>query len=123
MLGSSAVQAGQAEFKVYEVRQALSLGGSHPTPPKEYYVSLGADQGVKAGTTLEVYRRSSTYDLAREEFYRDVLFPIAHMKVIHVDLGAAICRLEKFLPTETTPVLSPPAIMVGDIVRPMRSGH
>ncbi len=121
MISSIAIAQGrQAEFVVYEVHQSLSLGGTNERPPKEYYVNLGSESGVRAGDILQVSRRASTYDLLSQQFYRDVVFPIARMRVIHADLGASICRLEKFLPAESTPTVSPKAIFVGDLVQPVR---
>jgi hypothetical protein len=107
-----------ADFVVYSVFRGISLGtpGEEPSQ-KDFYVNMGSLQGVKIGSVLEVSRRVSSYDLINEQFYRDVVFPIARIKVIHVEPSAAIARLEKMLPAEKTPVISPKAVMVGDLVR------
>ncbi len=110
-----------AELLVYEVHQNLSLGGLQGNSPKEYYVNFGAERGLRDGDILQVSRRMSTYDSANQQFFRDVVFPIARIKVIHADLGASVCRLEKFLPDDSTVIISPRVIMVGDLVQPVQA--
>ncbi len=120
IMSISSLHARQVGFAVYEVRQNLNLGGSAEVAPKEYYVNLGSEHGVRAGDILQVSRRAPTYDLVNQQFYRDVVFPIAKIKVIHADLGASICRLETFLPSDSSASISPKAIMVGDLIEPPR---
>jgi hypothetical protein len=108
-----------ADFVVYSVFKPLDLGNPGETPPpKDYYVNMGAAQGIHPGSQLEVSRRISTYDLLSEKLYQDVTFPIARLKVIHVENNAAICRMDKILSAEKTPGTSIRAVMVGDVVRP-----
>jgi hypothetical protein len=105
---------GAADYVVYSVYKELDLGFEGEKPEKDFYVNMGTAQGVKPGTVLKAYRRMSTYDLMSEKLYRDVSFPIARLKVIHVENNAAVARLEKMLPD--TPAYSPHAVMVGDLV-------
>ena len=107
-----------ADFVVYSVYRGLDLGnpGEAP-PPKDYFVNMGSAQGVREGTVLNVMRKVATYDLLSEKLYRDVTFPIAKIKVIHVENNAAIARLDRMLPTDKTPATNPFAIMIGDAVR------
>ncbi len=111
----------QAEEQiVYSVYSGLNLGNVGELPRKDYYVNVGTSQGISVGNTLEVIRRMPTYDLVSEKLYRDVAFPIAHLKVIHVEATASIARLEKFFPADKTPTILPRAVMVGDFVRKVR---
>ena len=111
-------QAGQpSEFVVYSVYQKLNLGERDEVPQKDYLVNMGSKQGLQEGSILEVMRRAPTYDLISNQLYRDMTFPIARVKVIHVETTAAVTRLEKLLPAEQTPAANPRAIMVGDVVR------
>jgi hypothetical protein len=107
-----------AEYVVYSVFKPLDLGGGGEAPSKDYYVNMGSAQGVHTGSQLEVLRRISTYDLLNQKLYKDMTFPIARLKVIHVENNAAICRLEKFLPGDKTPEPGIRAVMVGDLVQP-----
>ncbi len=77
---------------------------------------MGTAQGLRVGSVLEVQRKTPTYDLSNQKLYKDVSFPIARLKVIHAESNASIARLEKMLPADKTPVISPNAVMVGDFV-------
>jgi hypothetical protein len=109
-----------ADFIVYSVYKPVDLGGNNEAPQRDYFVNMGSAQGVRVGSSLEVLRRSSTYDLTSQKLYRDVIFPIARLKVIHVEDNAAIARMDKMLPSEKTPSISPRAVLVGDLVAPSR---
>ncbi len=105
------------EFIVYGVYRPIDLGVAGEEPQKDFYVNMGSGQGLSKGATLEVYRRSATYDLGAQKLHQDVTFPIATLKVIHVEGNAAIARLDKMHPADKTPAISPRTVMVGDIVR------
>ena len=109
------------DFVVYNVYKALDLGNPDETPRRDFYVNMGTSQGVHDGATLEVLRTVSTYDLKTEKLYKDVAFPIAHLKVIHVENNVAVARLDKMLPIDKTPSITPRAVMVGDHVRVARA--
>ncbi len=110
--------ASSAEFVVYSIYRGLDLGGDEEKPQKDYYVNMGTNQGIRVGAVLDVLRRVPTFDTVQEKLYRDVTFPIARLRVIHAETTAAIARLEKILPAEKTPAVTPRAVMVGDIVTP-----
>jgi len=118
-----------AEAVVYSVYQGVDLGeppsSSDSTeakpaprvPIKDFFINVGSSQGIKTGTVLEVSRKMPTYDLLGEKLYKEIIFPIGTIKVIHVEQGVAIARLDKMLPSDKTPAFAPRAIMVGDLVR------
>lgn len=106
------------DYVVYSVYQAINMSNDpKDAPPKDYYINMGKQQGVHQGSILEVRRRVSTYDLVSEQLYRDLTVPVALVKVIHVEAVAAIARLQKLLPLQSTPMVAPRAILVGDLVR------
>lgn len=110
-------QGHAADFVVYNVFRGINLGNANENPEKDYYINMGSAQGLQNGSFLTVFRHVATYDLSSQQLYRDVTFPIARVKVIHVESKASIARLEKMLPVDKTPSLSPQSIMVGDFVR------
>jgi len=110
-------KAAAADFVVYSVYKSLDLGNPGETPQKDYYVNMGSQNGVREGMILDVLRKVPTYDLLTEKLYRDVVFPIAKLRVIHSESGAAIARLEKLNPVEKTPAMPTRAVMIGDLVR------
>jgi hypothetical protein len=103
---------------VYSIYKELDMGNPGEMPKKDFFINMGSSNGLHAGSSVEVYRKTSTYDTLSEKLYRDIVFPIARLKVIHVESNAAVARIEKFLPTDKTPILNPPGIMVGDLIRP-----
>jgi hypothetical protein len=106
-----------SDFIVYSVYKDLDLGNPGVVPHKDFYINMGSANGIHPGSVVEVVRKSSTYDLANQKLYKDVSFPIATLKVIHVETNAAIARLEKIYSAEKTPATSPRAVMVGDNIR------
>jgi hypothetical protein len=109
--------AGSADFVVYSVYKAIDLGNPGEIPQKDYYVNMGTTNGLHNGATLEVIRKVATYDLLSEKLYKDISFPIARLKVIHVEQNAAVARLEQVLPADKTPAVANRAVMVGDVVQ------
>ena len=109
--------AAEREHLVYSVYTGLNMGTDGEQTQRDFHVNIGAHEGVAKGSRLEVLRRSPTYDLVSQALYRDLTYPIAVLKVIHVEKDAAIARLEKMLPLEETPALLPPIVIVGDLVK------
>ena len=106
---------------IYGVYNALNMGNPGEISMRDFYINLGSKNGVKVGAKLDVLRKLSTHDLISRQLQKDMLFAIAELKVIHVEDNAAIARLEKVLDSDSTPVIVPRAVMVGDMVRV--SGH
>jgi hypothetical protein len=106
-----------SDFTVYSIYQGLNLGGLGEVTQRDLYVNMGSSQGLVTGARLQVYRHTPTFDLVSQQVYREVTFPIAVIKVIHVEPQVSIARLEKFLPVDETATISPKAVMVGDLVK------
>lgn len=117
-LGGLALGTAEAsEFIVYSVYKGLDFGNPGETPQKDFYVNMGSAQGVRKGSLLEVSRKIATYDVTSQKLYKDLTFPIATLKVIHVEGNAAVARLERINEPESTPAITPRAVLVGDAVR------
>ena len=106
-----------SEFNVYQVYRPIDLGETGQAPPKDIFVSMGADQGLKKGTLLDVYRRVSSFDNMSQKHMGDHMIPVGKIRVIHVDDKTAIARSDRFVSLEQEPALLPQAIMIGDVVR------
>ena len=109
-----------ADFVVYSVYRGINFGNPGENPEKDFYINVGRVNGARVGEVLEVWRKTPTYDLTTEKLFTDVTFPIARIKLIHVDEKASIARLEKMMPEAQTPAIVPNAVMIGDIVRASR---
>lgn len=105
------------DFVVYSVNRPLDLGAPYPTPDKDFFITMGSIHGLKEGSTVEVYRKAPTFDLINQKLFKDMTFPIAKLKIIHVESNAAIARLDKMNAPEKTASISPRTVMVGDIVK------
>jgi hypothetical protein len=102
---------------IYSIYRAVDLGPPAETPPKDYYINVGTNQGLQNGSVLDVYRRLPSYDIKNEKLYQDVTVPIAVIKIIHVEKNISIARLDKMLPIEKTVSLTPASILIGDLVK------
>ena len=111
------VPSSGADFVVYSIYKDLDLGNPGETPQKDFYVNMGSSNGLKSGAVLKVFRKQATYDLTNRKLYKDMTFPIATIKVIHVEPNAAVARLDKLVPQEQGPAVTPRAVMIGDLVR------
>ncbi len=118
--GSTKLEAAPSDFVVYGVYTGLNMGFANEIPKKDFYVNLGLKHGVRIGTSLEVMRKVATYDAIGKKLYKDMVFPIARIKVIHSEDNASIARMEAMIPEERAPASTPRAILVGDMVRTVR---
>jgi hypothetical protein len=106
-----------ADYAIYQVYRQVDLGTSSVPPPQQIFVNMGAEQGVKKGTILDVYRKLSSFDLLTQKHVGDHMLPIGRIKVIHTDDTTAIARIDKFVSADQEIILLPQAVMVGDVVR------
>jgi hypothetical protein len=106
------------EYTVYQVFRPVDLGETGVQPPKDIFVNMGTNQGVKKGTVLDVYRKISSFDNLTQKLAGDHVIPVGRIKVIHSDEKTSIARLDKFVSVDQEPALLPQAIMIGDVVRP-----
>ena len=107
------------EFNVYQVYRAVDLGESDVSPPKDIFINMGSQQGIKKGSILDVYRKISSFDNLTQKHMGDSMIPVGRVKVIHVDDKIAIARADKFVSVDQEPALLPQAVMIGDVVRPI----
>lgn len=108
-----------ADFQVYGVYRPIDLGVPGEAPAKDFYINMGSQHGLREGTVVEVSRKASTYDITTQKLFKDMVFSIARLKVIHVESNAAIARLDQMAPADKTPAISPRAVMVGDLIKPV----
>jgi len=105
------------EFTVYQVFRAVDLGETDHVPPKDIYINMGSNHGVKKGTVLDVYRKIASFDNLTQRLAGDHMIPVGRIKVIHSDEKTSIARLDKLVSFDQEPALVPQAIMIGDLVR------
>jgi hypothetical protein len=106
-----------ADYSVYEVYRAIDLGESDRPPPKEIFVNMGSNQGVKKGSVLDVYRKVVSFDILSEKVGGEHMIPVGRIKVIHTDEKTAIARVDRYVSLEQEVSLLPQTVMIGDLVR------
>jgi hypothetical protein len=83
---------------------------------KNYYVNLGAGQGVKKNSVLDVFRiisMQNPYDNKKRVNYK---VKIGELKVIHASDEGAIAMVKEYEKEDKTPIFELPQFMVGDHV-------
>lgn len=102
-------------YVIFSMTQDLSMGHADEVIRKNYYVNMGAGQGIKKDSVLDVFRIISVqnpYDNKKRVNYK---VKIGELKVIHSSDEAAIATVSK-METENTPIFELPQFMIGDHV-------
>lgn len=101
---------------IYSIDEEIPMGYENEKPKKNYYVNIGANQGVKSGTTLDVFRvisKSNPYDNLKRINYK---VKIGELEVLHSDEGAAIGTLKQIKLGIKDPLFEINGFMIGDYV-------
>jgi hypothetical protein len=103
-------------YVIFNMTQDISMGHENEHIRKNYYVNLGATQGLKKNSTLDVFRIISVqnpYDNKKRVNYR---VKIGELKVVHTSDDAAITTMKSYQGSEDAPVFEIPQFMIGDHV-------
>ena len=103
-------------YVVFGVKTDIPLADNQ-TPVRDIYVSMGTNQGIKAGSKLDAYRVLTTVDEIQQKTGRNFQFKFARLKVIHAESDMAVARVMELLPAESTPIGVYTNVMVGDQVQ------
>ena len=104
------------EHLIYSIDEEIPMGYEDTKPKKNYYVNIGAEQGVKSGTTLDVFRiisKSNPYDNLKRINYK---VKIGEIEVLHSDEHAAIGSLKRIKLGIKDPLFEISGFMIGDYV-------
>lgn len=102
-------------YVIFSLSQDLSMGVENEVIRKNYYVNLGAGQGVKKDSVLNVFRIVSIqnpYDNKKRVNYK---VKIGELKVLHSSDEAAIATVNEY-EKEDVPIFEIPQFMIGDHV-------
>lgn len=114
LLFASPIFAGLRDVQVFEVRRNLQMKEDEPVQ-HDYYINAGADEGLKPGMTLQVFRRLPVHDSFGRASNEDMVVSIATLKLIHVQRAVSIGR--KLADRQgAVPVLDFGNVMSGDRV-------
>jgi hypothetical protein len=103
-------------YVIFSLSQDLSMGHDDEVVRKNYYVNMGAGQGVKKNSVLDVFRIISVqnpYDNKKRVNYK---VKIGELKVIHSSDEGSIAMVNEYEKEDNTPIFELPQFMVGDHV-------
>jgi hypothetical protein len=94
----------------------LRMSYSEPLPPKEYYVNLGAQDGLKIGDHLQVRRAVGMSDMFSENAVHLVQAPLADLQVVAMGETGCIARQDTTRTPTSLPSFQFMGPMIGDEV-------
>lgn len=101
------------DVTIFDIRRPLSMENGKEMP-KDYYINGGSETGLKAGMLVTVTRRITLYDPFQSKSPGDLLVPVGRVRIIHVQEGLSVARLEDMLERMALPNLDIDAILIGD---------
>jgi hypothetical protein len=106
-----------ATARVIAVRRELGLTRAEADrAPQDIVLNGGADVGLSEGMSLKVTRKVAVIDPYQANQQKELEIPFARVRVMHVQEGIAIARVEKMEPNATGFALNVRGILIGDTV-------
>lgn len=102
-------------YVIFNMAQDLPMGLENEVIRKNYYINMGAGQGVKKDSILDVFRIVSVqnpYDNKKRVNYK---VKVGELKVLHSSDDAAIAMVNKY-DTGDIPIFELNQFMIGDHV-------
>jgi hypothetical protein len=101
-------------YQIFSVSQEIPMGVENEIIQKNYYVNLGANQGVRKGTVLDVFRIvsvSNPYDNRKRVNFK---VKIGELKVLQTNTDGSIAKMLQY--EKERPVVELDQFVVGDMV-------
>ncbi len=101
---------------IFSVSEDLPMGYENEKLRRNYYVNMGANQGLEKGTVLNVFRvvsKSNPYDNKKRINYR---IPIGKLEVIHSEDESAVAYVKQLNMNAKDPIFEINNFMIGDHV-------
>lgn len=102
--------------QVFNITHELSMGKRNNVIQKDYYLTLGENQGIFKDTLVDVYRvvsKNDPYQNNRTYTYKII---IGTLRIIHSQSNTSVARIYKLTSPEDTPIQDVHAIMIGDYI-------
>ena len=93
------------------------MGYENEVIKKNYYVNIGANQGVKKGNILDVYRNISRLDAYQTEKMHRYDVKIGELKVLHTEEEIAIAKKSKLDLDANSLMFEIDDLMIGDTIK------
>lgn len=104
------------DYIIFSISQDLPMGDSENKPKKNFYINMGAQQGIKEGSLLDVYRIISRLDPYENKKRYNYKVKIGEVKVLHAEENSSIAMLHELRMDEDHPLFEIGNFMIGDHV-------
>jgi hypothetical protein len=101
------------DISVFDIRRPLSMENGQELP-KDYYINGGSETGLKVGMLVTITRRLTLYDPFQNKSPGDLLVPVGRLRIIQVQEGLSVARLEDMMERVQLPNLDIDAVTIGD---------
>ncbi len=105
-------------YTVYALNQDLPMGEKDEVINKNFFLTIGKEQGVYPGATLDVFRTLFVLNGANSLERINHRVKIGEMRVIHAENRASVAVIQNQLKLETGLVLQFKGFRIGDEVSP-----
>jgi hypothetical protein len=102
-----------ADLTIFDMRKNLPMSDGEAVY-RDYIINGGSEAGLSVGMTVTVQRRLPLYDSYQNRSAGDLSLKVAKIKIIYVQKGMAVARLQSEFTRESTPILEDNFIMIGD---------
>lgn len=104
------------DYIIYSIAQDIPMGIKNEAPKKNYFINMGANQGLRSGNLVDVFRIVSMNDPYESKKRYDYQFKVGELKIIHSEETSSIAVLNRMNVDDETPMLEIRGFMVGDRV-------
>lgn len=101
---------------IYSIAQDIPMGYENEVIKKNYYMNIGENQGVKEGTTLDVFRIISNVNPYNDRKRVNHKVKVGEIHILHSDEEASIGKLKNFKDSKNSPLFEIKDFMIGDHV-------
>lgn len=108
-------QAAPQSGTVIQISRKLRMSSQESTPPRDYYLDLGEQHGVKVGDVFTVYRELSVINELSGQNASLLRVPLGEVTVYLVGEQVSVGRITQSLSPNDLPVMNSTQIRVGDV--------
>lgn len=104
------------DYMIYSIAHEVPMGYEKEILKKNFFVNIGEAQGVREGTTLDVFRQISVADPYQSKQRYDYRVKVGELSVIHSEGEVAIAAIKSIRNKDEDPLFEIENFMVGDLV-------
>lgn len=103
-------------YVIFSMTQDLPMGFENEVIRKNYYINMGASQGIKKDSIVDVFRIISVQNPYNNKNRENYKVKIGELKIIHSSDDSAIAMVNEYVKDEAAPIFEIPQFMIGDHV-------